>query len=123
MESSLSSAYSILKKCTNTFLNHTANSSKTTDHAVTFALEELKQYTTEQKEYKQKLIEDYMTNHHIPRKEKETAYDLYKTDSLYLRNEWKRSRDTAHVIEYLQFPKPEIITKPQDPIYTIYSSS
>jgi predicted ATPase len=119
--STISSAYSVLKKCTNTLLDNTANSGKTSEHAVSIAFEDFKKHLIEQKEYNETLIENYMKNHHLPRKEKTFAYETYMTDTLHLRNEWKRTPDAAHIIEYLRFPKPAEIMTSTDPIYTIYS--
>ena len=113
--------YTILQKCTTTFLNNNANSAKTTDNAVQIAFEDFRKYTIEKQQNEQQLIEKYKNNHHIPRKEKEEAYNIYITDKLHLRDEWVKNKDMRSLLDYLQFEKPDNIELANDPIYTIHS--
>ena len=112
----------MLQSFTHTLINNTMNSGKTTDVALNVSFEEFKKYTEEQKQYNQFLIEQYMNNHDIPRKEQEFAYSTYLTDKANLKTEFNKTKDMNDLINFLQFKTPENILTPQDPIYTIYSS-
>ena len=114
--------YSQLRKCMQTFLNNCANSGRTTDNAIQISFEEFKKYTQDKQRYKEELIENYKKNHDIPRKEKELAYNIYLIDRERLRDEWKANKDMKHLMEYLQFKKPENIELANDPLYTIYTN-
>jgi hypothetical protein len=113
-------AYNLLKNCMQTFLNNTANSGSTTDNAVQISFEEFKKYTQDKQRYEEELTENYKKNHDIPRKEKELAYNIYLIDRERLRDEWKANKDMRHLLEYLQFKKPDNIELANDPIYTKY---
>ena len=86
------------------------------------SFEEFKKHNNEQTQYNQHLIEEYMKNHDIPRKEKEFAYNTYLTDKGNLKNEWRKSKDINSLLNFLQFKTPENLLTSEDPIYTIYSS-
>ena len=115
-------AYHVLKTFTQTLLNNTANSGKTSDIMLNVSYEDLKKHINEQKEYKQTLTEKYMTNHELIRREKLFAYNIYVSDKATLKNEWQRTQDIGALHDFIKFAPPENLLKPQDPIYTIHSS-
>ena len=115
-------SYNVLKQFTQTLVNNTINSGKTSDIALNVSFEEFKKHITEQSQHNQFLIEEYMKNHDIPRKEKEFEYNTYVTDKANLKNEWKKNKDINSLLNYLQFKTPENLLTSKDPIYTIYSS-
>jgi hypothetical protein len=115
-------SYKLLKTFTQTLLNNTANSGKTSDIALSVSLEEFKKHTEEQKEYNSYLIEEYMKNYDIPRKENEFAYTTYLADKENLKKEWKRTKEMNHLIDFLQFKTPQNLLVAKKSIYTIYSS-
>jgi len=114
-------SYIILKKFTQSLLENVVNSGKTSDIALNISFEDLKKNMNEQSQYEQFLKDEYMKNHDIPRKESEFAYSTYVTDKGNLKNEWKRSKDTTKLMDFLQFKAPENILLAKDPVYTIYS--
>ena len=103
-------------------INNTINSGKTSDISLNVSFEEFKKHTEEQKNYNQFLIDEYMKNHDIPRKEQLFSYNTYLTDKANLKTEYNKTKDTNDLINFLQFKTPENLLIPQDPIYTIYSS-
>lgn len=115
-------SYTILTKFTKDLINNTINSAKTTDIALNISFEDYKKHNEEQKQHNQYLIEQYMKNHDIPRKENIASYNIYITDKENLKSQFNKTKDTNDLMNFLQFKTPEALLIPQDSIYTIYSS-
>jgi ribosomal protein S4 len=115
-------SYNSLNKFTKDLINNTINSAKTTDIALNISYEDFKKYNEEQKQYNAHLIEEYMKNHDLPRKEQLSTYNTYLTDKANLKSEYNKTKDTNDLINFLQFKTPESLLVQKDPIYTIYSS-
>jgi hypothetical protein len=109
-----------LQKWTLDLLNNQINSAKTSDNAVTLSFEELKKHMMEQKLHNETLIENYMKNHEIPRREKDFEYNTFLSDKERLFNEWKKTKELGKLHEYLHHKVPEKLQTSQDDIYTIY---
>jgi hypothetical protein len=112
------SGFSLLKTCVNDMLK---NKMATQLVKTNLAFEDFKKHTEEQKLYNQFLVEEYMKNHHIPRKEQEFAYNIYTADKGRLKTTWQESKDIGKLNEYLQFKIPDPVLLPKDDIYTIYT--
>jgi hypothetical protein len=93
-----------------------------TTNALQITIDEFKKNYEEQKAYNEELLQEYVKNHHIPRREKEVLYDTYVTDKGYLKNVWNETKDISKLFDYLQFKIPEPVLTEKDYIYTMYTS-
>mgnify|MGYP003327802703 CR=1 FL=1 len=86
-------SYNSLNKFTKDLINNTINSAKTTDIALNISYEDFKKYNEEQKQYNAHLIEEYMKNHDLPRKEQLSTYNTYLTDKANLKSEYNKTKE------------------------------
>jgi hypothetical protein len=112
------SGFDLLHNCTNNLLSMKP---AVTNNALTISFEEFKKHYEAQKQYNEELVQEYVKNHHVPRKEKELAYSTYVTDKGYLKNLWNESKDRSKLLDYLQFKIPESVLVENDEIYTMYT--
>jgi len=118
MDTKKNLGFTLLYKCTNDLLSMKPS---VTNNSFAISFDEFKKYYEEQKQYNEELLQEYVKNHHIPRKEKELLYSTYVTDKNYLKNLWNEKKDVSKLYDFLQFKIPEQVLSEEDSIYTMYT--